>query len=419
MPRRVWYVLAAVAAAAAAAALYVFIAPDRYVATAELAVSPIAMDNLYRGLPVLRAAGRDDDRPVRTVARLAESGAVADRVIRRLRLDSRDDALDALDVEVDEDANVVALHGDASRPDRAAQIANAFADEVVSQRHLGFQSAVVTALERTREQLSQVPASRRNEPEFLPLSRRVTELRTLEGTGDPTISLASAAVAPERSERPSAALIPAAAGTALLLGLLALAALRRPAPARTQGPQAVQPVADRALAERLERAVARLERAKPAPATAPAAAAVPDEREAMLERRIDAVTRRERELAKRTAEFAQRERELASAAESFDEREAAVRQREQEAEERAESLARTEREQPRPTPAEPARAAGAYNIGELERLVEANAEAQPERVEEWNGYLFHLRQYAGADGRLPASFDYLVDETFGELLRES
>jgi capsular polysaccharide biosynthesis protein len=412
VPRRAWYVLAATALAAAAAALYVFLASDRYVATAELAVSPISADSLYRGLPVLRGAGRDDDRPVRTIARLAQSGAVADRVIRRLRLDSRDDALDALEVRVDEDANVVALDGEASRPDRAAQIANAFADEVVSQRHLEFQSAVVTALERVRQQLAQVPASRRNDPEFLPLSRRVTELRTLEGTGDPTISLASAAVAPEEAERPPVWLIPAAAAAAFLLGLAVLTLRRAP---RAVAPAPQPAPTDPALAARLERALTRLERVERAPKPA-AAPPEPDDRDEVLQRRVEMVTQRELELARRNAEVAGHERTLDEREQTLDERAEELERRAQELEAREAEAARAAAAPP-PRPAAAPSGPGAYNIAELERLVEANADAQPDRVEEWTGYLFHLRQYAAADGRLPASFDYLVDETFGELLR--
>jgi hypothetical protein len=410
-------VVALVAVAAAAAALYVVLAPDRYVATADLALSPITDDELYRGLPVLRGTDADDRRPVETIARLARSGAVADRVIRRLRIDSRDDALDAIDVEAVADANAVAIHAEASDAARAAQLANGFADEVVSQRHLQFQSAVVTALTRVREQLSQVPASRRNDPEFLPLSRRVTELRTLEGTGDPTIELSSAAVAPDSAERPSLALIPAAAGAALVLGLLGLA-LARPRPAATP-----TPAGDPQQTERLERALARLEAFEPAVTPPPPAdTSELERREGLLEQRIAAVAERERELARRSAELVDRERRLDRSAKELDERDrkvvelsAELEERERELDDRAAAAARVAAEAPVPFEQEPV-AGGAYNVEVLERLVGEHGDEQPERRDEWNHYLLSLREHAAPDGTLPRSFDALVDDVFAELL---
>jgi hypothetical protein len=57
-----------------------------------------------------------------------------------------------------------------------------------------------------------------------------------------------------------------------------------------------------------------------------------------------------------------------------------------------------------------------WNLWDLERLAREGARVQPERREEW-GYLFlHLRQFAAADGSLPAEFDTLVRESFGGLL---
>jgi hypothetical protein len=417
-------VVALVALAAAAAALYVVLAPDRYVATADLALSPITDDELYRGLPVLRGTDADDRRPVETVARLAGSGAVADRVVRRLRLDSRDDALDAIDVEALPDANAVAIHAEASDPARAAQLANGFADEVVSQRHLQFQSAVVTALTRVREQLTQVPASRRNDPEYLPLSRRVTELRTLEGTGDPTIELSSAAVAPDSAERPSVGLIPAAAGGALVLGLLALAL------ARPRAAAAPAPASDPQQTERLERALARLEAVEP-PAPGPAPSAPPpapdtelEQREALLEKRVGAVAERERELARPSAEVAERERKLDRTAKQLDTRDREVVERAAELDERereldehkAAAVPPAASEPSVPLEPEPVPAGGAYNVEVLERLVGERGGEQPQRLDEWNHYLVSLREHAGVDGTLPKSFDALVDDVFGELL---
>jgi hypothetical protein len=52
----------------------------------------------------------------------------------------------------------------------------------------------------------------------------------------------------------------------------------------------------------------------------------------------------------------------------------------------------------------------------LERLVNDRAEEFPERRDEWSSYLYFLREYAEPDGRVPASFDWLIQETFSELV---
>ena len=53
---------------------------------------------------------------------------------------------------------------------------------------------------------------------------------------------------------------------------------------------------------------------------------------------------------------------------------------------------------------------------ELESRVDAARERFPDRVDEWHAYVFYLRDYAAADGTLPASFEPLVEDVFAELL---
>jgi hypothetical protein len=60
--------------------------------------------------------------------------------------------------------------------------------------------------------------------------------------------------------------------------------------------------------------------------------------------------------------------------------------------------------------------AGGWNLNRIERLVEANAGANPDRVPEWRYYLLYLREFAEIGGALPSSFDRLVWDAFGDLL---
>ena len=56
---------------------------------------------------------------------------------------------------------------------------------------------------------------------------------------------------------------------------------------------------------------------------------------------------------------------------------------------------------------------GRWNLDALERLVDQRRQLEPDRVEEWETYLFLLREHATVDGALPPSFDALVADVFG------
>ena len=57
----------------------------------------------------------------------------------------------------------------------------------------------------------------------------------------------------------------------------------------------------------------------------------------------------------------------------------------------------------------------APTLWQLESLVAARSERFPERAAEWDAYLFHLRQHADTDGRLPAELSALVQTAFADV----
>ena len=59
---------------------------------------------------------------------------------------------------------------------------------------------------------------------------------------------------------------------------------------------------------------------------------------------------------------------------------------------------------------------GRWNLNRIERLVEANADANPGRVHEWQYYVLYLREFAEIGGALPSSFDRVVWDAFSDLL---
>jgi hypothetical protein len=79
--------------------------------------------------------------------------------------------------------------------------------------------------------------------------------------------------------------------------------------------------------------------------------------------------------------------------------------------------------EPEPEPALPPAASvtriGApeqWNVWDLERLARENAGGDPIVDEERTFLLLYLRDFAGPDGQLPADFDALVRQSFGELV---
>lgn len=57
-----------------------------------------------------------------------------------------------------------------------------------------------------------------------------------------------------------------------------------------------------------------------------------------------------------------------------------------------------------------------WNIWDLEAVAREESRADPSRRDEWSYLFLHLRQFADAQGTLPAEFDGLVRESFGDLL---
>jgi capsular polysaccharide biosynthesis protein len=431
------------AAGAAAAAGYGLTAPKQYRATAELLVSPVpAGDATFTGLGVLRDSGGRRTAAA-SAAALIRSPQVADQVRAQLGLTrSRDSLLNGLHTRVVDSSDVVAVTFEDTSATGAAQLANAFAAAFVSQRTASFQSQLTSAIRREVQLLAATPGSAE-------LQRRVAVLRGLQGQPDPTLREAAQASAPSSASWPKLPrLVAAGAGAGLAAGVVVAALLlllarrgaadQRESYDRGVSDRLVQRFDERidallaeqerlaareaALATREREILAKLDelRAVATPTELPAADPELARRERELEERVVALTHRELELARRAAAVAAQAREAEAAAEVLE-------RRTEELEEWASELDSRAEEQPpeeHPALAEPAPATeapgpagdGRWNLFALERLVEQHGEEFPDRLDEWSSYLYFLREYANPDGSVPASFDGLIEDTFGELV---
>ncbi len=323
-------VVALTAVGAAAAAGFAYTAANRYQATSQLIVSPVSSsDPTYLGLGLLRDTGGKRTAAA-SAAVMLRSPQVADAVRTELGLTrSRDSLLSALHAHAVGDSDIVDVTVQDTSAVRAAQLANAFASALVSQRTASFQSQLTTAIRRAEEQLQALPPSQRTTGTGADLQQRLTVLRSLQGQPDPTIRPADQAEAPTAAiwpRRPLIVGIGAAAG--LLLGLIVVAILaltrRRPraeAPARAAAPRSVDLLAaGAAAAPDLRPQLRELEERTAAVAVREQQADAKAER---LERRTTELEERAEVLERRTAELETRTEARATEAE---ERERAARE---------------------------------------------------------------------------------------------
>ena len=153
------YIVATVVLAVGAALAYAALAEERFSAQADILVAPVpAGDQTFTGFPVLREGV--GARSVLTVARFVKTPQVADGAAKRLRLDvGRDELLDLVQVAPQEQSNIVTIKAEADSAVRAADVANAFADELLARRTSSFQRKLTGTITRLQRQLAALPAT--------------------------------------------------------------------------------------------------------------------------------------------------------------------------------------------------------------------------------------------------------------------
>jgi capsular exopolysaccharide synthesis family protein len=214
-------ILTLVVGAVAAAALYSFTAEERFEAEADLIVTPVsASDETFLGTSVLRESGVQSNS-VLTAARLIRTPDVAEAVREELGQDvGRDELLAMVEVEPISQSSIVAIIATAGDAERAAEIANAFAEAVVEQRSELFQNDIDVKIDRLESRLDEIAGDERLSGEAAAIQERLSHLRALVGAQDPTIRVTSEALPPESPVWPRPMLtIAVALLAALLLGM--------------------------------------------------------------------------------------------------------------------------------------------------------------------------------------------------------
>ncbi len=216
--REHWVLISAlVAVAVSAAALYSLTAEPRYEATADVLVTPLSPnDETFVGMSLLRD-GFGDAQPVVTAARIVTSPAVVARADRRLGVTG---SSPLVTVKPLSQSNIVAITGRAPTAERAANIANVYAEALLADRRQVFRSELESRVRNLEERLSLIPPRQRGASiEGATLQQALAQMSSLLGTDDPTLRILSSAVEPAAPVWPRPVLsLAVALLAALLLG---------------------------------------------------------------------------------------------------------------------------------------------------------------------------------------------------------
>jgi len=220
-----WVVVAVVAAVCVAvAAVLVVRAPNRYTSSADILVTPISSaDDAFVGVQVLRDSVVAPSSNVLTVARLVKTPGTAALVARQpnFRSSSPASLLSSVSVSPLSQTSIVVVSATASSPDRAASLANSFANATIARRTAAFQASLRPAVARLTTQVDTLRSKATSSAERAALEGRLAELQPLVGASDPTVAVLNPAAPPATTSGPSPALVlPAALVGGLLLGLL-------------------------------------------------------------------------------------------------------------------------------------------------------------------------------------------------------
>jgi capsular exopolysaccharide synthesis family protein len=175
------------------AAAYLAVATEQYRAEADLLVIPASRDDTaLNALPLIRESS-DPTRDVETAARLVTSRNVAEAVKNDLGLDQSADSLRAqVSAEPVAQSNIVAVTATADSPDLARDLANGFANGVVSQRSKVIRTEAEKQIAGLQDQLADADPGAATDA----LAAQIAELQGIAQAGDPTMTVDTQADAP-------------------------------------------------------------------------------------------------------------------------------------------------------------------------------------------------------------------------------
>jgi len=214
--RHLGLIFVCVAVTLAAAVFYLQTASKTYTAEADLLINPASQQNaILFSLPVLHATG-DPTTDVLTAASLMTTTQVAQSATASLHLrGSAQEVLGKVQAVPLAQSNIVVLEATGSSPLQAQRLANAFANAVIAVRTAAVHQALALRIPNLQDEVSALPPAQRGGVGTL--GDELSQLKQLQHSNDPTITLVAAAVRPTSPTSPRKTLSIAAG---LLAGLL-------------------------------------------------------------------------------------------------------------------------------------------------------------------------------------------------------
>lgn len=221
----IWLIILSLVLCVGAAVLYLSRADKVYSAEADLIVTPLPRELPYP-VPGLIQPSSDATRDIETVARLVESPAVARIVKGRLKLGgTTSQILSRVAVSPVAQSSIVAITAKDETPKDAQELANAFAEGIVTYRTQRMKQALGPIIEQLNGQVENLPPGTPVSGDDDPRSQ-LAYFEILNAGSDPTVSVESLAERPTSQSSPRPLLTMAAATMGgLVLGLLAAFAL--------------------------------------------------------------------------------------------------------------------------------------------------------------------------------------------------
>ena len=205
-------VVGSILAALAGAVAFLAIRTPTYEATTNVLVSPLPQeDQFFRGLDLIRDSG-DATRTVQTAATLLQSQTAAERTAQELGDDlTARKVLKRVTVDPIGESNIVGVTATDDTAAGAARLADAFTEQALAIRDETLNEQLGPAINRTQGEVRALPPGSAAQ---LAASERLSQLRAVQETGDPTLTLQ------ERATVPSA---PSGAGPVIVIPLALMA----------------------------------------------------------------------------------------------------------------------------------------------------------------------------------------------------
>jgi capsular exopolysaccharide synthesis family protein len=196
-----WLIVLTTVIAVGVAAAYAVTAQKVFEATAELLITPVSSDDSATAGLGLITESSDPTQVVSTAARLVDTPAIATATRAALRVsDSAQDLLDKITVEPVAQSNLVAVRARSDTAEGAARLANAFADSAVNVRTAALHQEIDDQLPALQSRLHSLPADQQSGEGTL--GQHISDLQALAAAPDPTVRVASRALAPDAQASP-------------------------------------------------------------------------------------------------------------------------------------------------------------------------------------------------------------------------